>query len=98
MSTWYSLELGDGVAAYNPTMAIMHAFTPVFAAADTPIDMALFSRTENNVVKIYFTHRASDFGKTVGAVPCEKPIREGIALLVGDHRAWEHFYPESQGK
>lgn len=93
MLTWYAKILGDGVTASAPRKQIMDAFSPVFGAAGCPIDMALFSRMDHNVVTMYFTPQASDFGKLFGAVPCEQPPREGTALLIGDQRAWEHFYP-----
>ena len=43
MSTWYSVDLGDGVEAYNPTEQIQKVFTPIFAASGCQEDMAVFS-------------------------------------------------------
>ena len=99
MPTWFSKDLGDGVAAYTPTHEIMDAFTPMLAAAGCPIDMVLFSRydSQRNVVTVYFSPHASNLARMFGAQPCEKPSREDLSLLVWDARVWEHFYPPSEG-
>ena len=99
MPTWFSKDLGDGMAAYDPRLQIMDAFVPMFAAAGCPIDMAVFSRYDlrTNVVTVYFSPRASELAGIFGAQPCEKPSRDDLCLSVGDVRAWEHFYPPSNG-
>ncbi len=99
MPTWFSKDLGDGVAAYTPRLQIMDAFMPMFTAAGCPIDMAVFSRydLQRNVVTVYFSPRASKLAGIFGAQPCEKPPREDLSLSVGDVRVWEHFYPPSEG-
>ena len=98
MPTWFSKNLGDGVTAYAPTNQIMNAFTPLFAAAGLPLDMAVFSGhdQERNVI-IYFSPRATDLAKIFGAQMCEKPQKDGLSLLVGQQQAWEHFYPTPEG-
>lgn len=96
MSTWFSADLGDGVAAYNPSNQIQEVFMPLFAAAGCPKDMAVFSRydLEKNVVTAYFTPSAHLVGKVFKAVPCEKPSSDGIGLLVGEAGSWDIFFPE----
>jgi hypothetical protein len=98
MPAWFSKNLGNGMVAYTPTREIMNAFTPLFTAAGLPVEMAVFSGNDQqgNVI-VYFSPSASDLAKMFGAQPSEKPPREGLSLLVGDARAWEYFYPTSQG-
>lgn len=95
MDTWFSVDLGDGVAAYGPSLKIQEAFTSFFIAADCPQDMAVFSRynLKQNVVTVYFTPSASSIAKLFKATPCEKPSRPELGLLVGDVRVWAIFYP-----
>jgi len=44
MSTWYSVSLGNGIEAYTPSLKIQEFFLPIFANANMPYDMAVFSR------------------------------------------------------
>lgn len=96
MDTWYLKELGDGIEAYQPSYQIMEAFTPVFAAAGCPHDMAVFSRYDlkTNMVTVYFSPSASGLAKAFNASPCEKPVRPGLGLLVGDVRSWTVLFPD----
>lgn len=98
MSTWSSVDLGDGVAAYEPSGRIQEAFIPFFAAAGLPHDMAVFSRydLQENMVTAYFSPSAHEIGKLFEAIPCEKPSRPRLSLLVGDVRAWDIFYPSAK--
>ena len=77
MSTWYSADLGDGVAAYNPSSQIQEVFMPLFAAAGCPKDMAVFSRydLDANIVTAYFTPSAHAVAKIFNAIrPSRKPL------------------------
>lgn len=68
----------------------------MFAAADCPIDMAVFTRydLDRNVVTAYFSPRASELARIFGAGPCEKPTRDKrLSLSCGDAQAWDHFFP-----
>ena len=98
MKDWYSKALGDGVAAFKPSMDIHAAFTSAYIAAGQPIEMAVFSRNDPkaNIVTVYFTPSAMVLAKAFGASPCEKPDREGLGLLVGDTRCWQLYYPDSK--
>jgi hypothetical protein len=98
MLSWFSKNLGDGVVAFAPTQDIMNAFTPLFAAAGLPINMAFFSgHDERRNIIIYFSPGASKLANMCDAQPCEKPGRGDLALLVGHSGALEHFYPNPQG-
>jgi hypothetical protein len=95
MDTWFSVELGDGIQAYEPSNKIQDVFIPIFTAAQYPIDMAVFSRydLEQNIVTAYFSPSAFEVAKIFKAKPCEKPSRDGLALLIGDVRVWGIHYP-----
>lgn len=99
MTRRYSKDLGDGIDANARSGQIQEAFLPLFAAADQPTDMAVFSRydLERNIVTVYFSPGTSALAKLFGAMPCEKPKKEGrLSLLVGDQRCLELFYPSAQ--
>ena len=96
MSTWYSKDLGDGVAAFGPTSKIQEAFLALAKAGSISSDIAVFSRYDlkSNIVTVYFTPSASLLASAFGATPCEKPGPEGkLGLLVGDARSWELHFP-----
>jgi len=96
MTSWYSKDLGDGVAAFAPSGQIQEAFLRFAVSGVAPHELAVFSRydLERNVVTAYFTPAAEVMAQELGAVPCQKPIRtEGFGLLVGDTRAWDIFFP-----
>ena len=96
MDTWYCKALGDGVAAFAPSLRIQGLFMPMFAASGQPADMAVFTRhdREANKVTAYFSPRASKLAALFGAKPCEKPSSASIGLLVGDARCWAIFFPD----
>lgn len=93
-TTWHSLALGDGVAAFVPTRTIKDAFFAAFAAAKGDVSMALFSRQdETHHITLYFSPDARLVAQAFKAQPCEKPSIMGLGLLVGDQRVWELFFP-----
>ncbi len=96
MSTWYCLDLGDGIAAYTPSGRIQKAFIPLFAAAGFPHDMAVFDRYDlkRNIVTAYFSPTANKIAEMFNATPCEKPSWRDLGLLVGDVRAWKIHFPD----
>lgn len=100
---WYSLYLGDGVAAYRPTIQISDAFFQYIMRVGHRPEAAIFNGTRRSDdgrrhIILYFSPAASAFAKAVkGSEPCEKPHREGLALQAGDARAWELLFPEVEG-
>ena len=101
MGTWYCRELGDGVQAHAPSIAILQAFMEIaLAKAATGrmvTDEAVFSETELGAqrVTVYFTPTAAPLAQQFDAVPCEKPVPRSrrFSLLAGDQRAWEAHFP-----
>jgi hypothetical protein len=100
MNTWYSKNLGDGMWAPALIAQIEEIFRPQFEWAGRPVDMAVFSRSENEgrlhcEVIAYFSPASGEAARTLDAEPCDKPSREGLGLLAGDPRCWEKLFPAS---
>ena len=93
MSTWYSVDLGDGKAAFGPSKHILDLFTPAFVAAGAPLDMAVFTRNDKNVITVYFSPSAQGLAQLFKATPCDQPSSTDLAMLAGDTRAWKIFFP-----
>jgi hypothetical protein len=96
MEKWHSKALGDGVAAFAPSMRLQEMFLPMFVASGQPSHMAVFSHHDRqaNVVTAYFSPGAVRLAAFFDAQPCDKPSSEGIGLLVGDARCWEIYFPD----
>jgi hypothetical protein len=102
MSSWYLLNLGDGMTAGTPGAEIEAAFLRLFTAAGRPAEMAVFTRPESEgrlhcEVIAYFSPAAVDVAERFDAEPCEKPARSGLGLLAGDERAWSVLFSEHDG-
>ena len=87
--------------AAMPTTQIEEAFLPLFTAAGSPPEMAVFTRPESEgrlhcEVIAYFSPAAREVAIAFDAEPCEKPARAGLGLLAGDKRAWLVLFPEGQ--
>ena len=101
MATWYCRELGDGVQAHAPSIAIGQAFMAMALAKATVggmvTDEAVFSETELGAqrVTVYFTPTAAPLAQQFDAVPCQKPVPRTprFSLLAGDQRAWGSTLP-----
>lgn len=95
MDTWFLVDLGDGIEAYEPSLKIQKAFSPIFLLAKCPKNMAVFSRYDlkKNIVTAYFTPSAHQLAKMFKAVPCKQPSKQKLGMLVGDVRAWEIYFP-----
>lgn len=98
-NNWHSLDLGDGVAAFQPTKKIQDAWMQQALNAAklnlTDYSNAVFSTTEAGASKVtvFFTPTAEIFARAFGAVACAKPSPTSIGLLCGDQRAWEIHFP-----
>lgn len=98
MSTWHSLNLGDGVEAFQPTHRLQDAWMAAAQVAGRhgtlDASSAIFSAGGGESVTVYFTPAAQLIAKAFRATPCDKPSGDGIGLLVGDQRAWDIHFPE----
>jgi len=92
MEHWHSKSLGDGMWADIPSEEIKQLFQPLFESAGRPAEMAVFTRHEEGSLHCewiaYFSPAAAEVAIMIKAVPCEKPIREGLTLLVGNDECW----------
>ncbi len=93
MDTWYSLPLGDGMTASDPSDTICSLFQPRFEAAGSPAGMAVFTCFDSEGrlqcdVTAYFSPDCAEIAQGLGARPCNKPPKAGLSLLAGDERAW----------
>ncbi|MBV6452187.1 MAG: hypothetical protein DCC56_11715 [Anaerolineae bacterium] len=98
MDTWYSLSLGDGVTAAIPSAEIEERFKQLFASAEKPTEMAVFTRPESEgrlhcEVIAYFSPAAAEIAKEFQAQPCGKPFRAELSLLAGDEQVWSILFP-----
>jgi len=97
MPTWYKKELGDGVAAYNPSMEVQKLYIQLAATGKDMSKIGIFSATdaETNTIAIYFTPEAEVLANKYDASPSEKPdSSNGISLLVGESTLWAEHFPE----
>ena len=101
MSTWFSVSLGDGMMANEPSEEIRTAFLQKFPSSAKHLEMAVFTRNESEgrlhcEVIAYFSPAAAELANAFDAEPCEKPFRSGLGLLAGDEKCWSILFPESQ--
>jgi hypothetical protein len=94
MSYWYYKEVGDGVAAFGPSMKVHELFIQLASKGSDMSKVAVFSEYdhERNIVTLYFTPEAQLLAEGFLASPCEKPMPgKGFGLLVGEMGVWDHF-------
>jgi DhnA family fructose-bisphosphate aldolase class Ia len=94
--TWFSKNVGDGVAAFGPTHRVTAAFVALAGDHSVSADAAIFSRYDvpTNVVTLYFSPTADIMATAFGATPCTKPNPDrDLALLVGDFNSWSIHFP-----
>lgn len=96
MKQWHSKPLGDGMWADIPSDEIKQLFQPLYESAHRPAEMAVFTRHEEGDLHCewiaYFSPAAVEVAKAVEAIPCEKPIREGLNLLAGGDACWSALF------
>jgi hypothetical protein len=100
MKPWHSISLGDGMTSATPSAEIETLFQPLFAAAGSPADMAVFTRSESEgrlhcEVIAYFSPALLEVAEAFDAQPCAQPARAGLSLLAGDERSWRVLFPDS---
>ena len=101
MSTWFSWEVDGGPTYGRRIEKIQEAFWPLFAAAGSPKDMAVFSGSrwvESTPEQrgyythtVYFSPAAQQVAESFGAVPCAKP--SSASFECGHQEALFIFFP-----
>jgi len=97
MTTWYSLDIGDGEASVKTMKRVMDAFTPKYIGSGKPLSMAIFSsKNQDNTVTLYFSPKAVSLAMQFGARACESNfVNKDLSLLVGDQRSVAELFPEA---
>jgi hypothetical protein len=99
-NTWYFLSLGDGMTADEPSEEIRAAFVETYKSLKTAEDLAVFTRSESEgrlhcEVIAYFSPAASALANAFDAEPCQRPLRSGLGLLIGNDQCWGNLFPEN---
>ena len=95
MSSWYSLDLGDGVEAAAPSLRVQEIFENFFSANGLPKDMAVFIEynLDNHTTTLYVSPAAKSVALAIGASRCEKPSPEQLTMLHGRQDGWPVIFP-----
>lgn len=99
MRSWFLINLGDAMLAYDQQDRIKQLFLSAYAGAGSPNEMAAFTRHESEgslhcEVKIYFSPMSVVVAKELNAQPCEKPSPDGLSMLAGAQDSWLVLFPE----
>jgi hypothetical protein len=98
MRTWFSLTLGDALVAWEPLGQIEKLFAIAAASGTDAGERAVFTRYDSEgrlhcEVTAYFSPAAADVARQLDAMPCERPSRDGLSLLVGTEESWFKLFP-----
>lgn len=88
---WHSIPLGDGLAAFKPTLDAMQAvYAHLVTSGGADPQVALFSKSDTATgnVTLYFAPGAEAVAHLFDAAPCEKPENSRLSLLVGTAHSW----------
>lgn len=81
-----------------PSEEIKRLFQPLFESAGKPAEMAVFTRQEEGSLHCewvaYFSPAAVEVANVMEAVPCAKPIRDGLNLLAGSDACWTALFDD----
>jgi hypothetical protein len=95
LTSWYSKNFGDGIAAFGPANRVTAAFAALAGDHNVASDAAIFCRYDpTGVATLYFSPTAHVMAAAFGASPCAKPEPDpDLALLVGDFASWALHFP-----
>ena len=85
MSSWYRLDLGNGMDALPKTTEVEREFTALFISSGRhPTGALLFSRYDRgrDNVELFFNPEAGDIARRHDAIPCEKPAQNGYRMVL----------------
>ncbi|XPS82893.1 hypothetical protein Dvar_09110 [Desulfosarcina variabilis str. Montpellier] len=98
MSVWFCKNLGDAMLAFQGLSRVKDAFQSAYANADCPDNAAVFLRHESGRLhceaKVYFSPASAHIAQSLGTESCQKPVKDGLSLLVGSPGAWSVLFPE----
>ena len=99
MSGWFSKSLGDAMLAGEALEHLESLFRAECAKAGPSREMAIVIRHESEgrlhcEVKAYFAPASAAVAREVDADPCERPLPQGLSLLVGGEGVWAVLFSE----
>ena len=90
---WSSKTYADGLVQFGDTFGLLPLKELFDTFAKTQPNAAIFSRINTDAsVSIFFPPVAREFGQLMGAVDCEMPERDGLALLCGAPTQWDEWF------
>jgi hypothetical protein len=95
MMTWYKVPLTADQIGNDAMVEIQKQFQSLFDSSGSPKEMALFCDKEpfGISISLYFSPTTltalESLIKAYSGIPCEKPKKDSMALLVGHQNAWD---------
>lgn len=92
---WSSLRIAGGALDID----WQSLWTTAYADASLCFRDAIFRRfvaTGGSI--LYFSPGARAIGEALGAKSCDRPVAEGLHMVVGDDWAWKAHFPEHRYK
>ena len=88
MERWHYLNLGDAMLAGAELERIKTSFVSEYRDGPGPDKIGLFVRHESEgllhcEVVVYFPPATARLARRLGAIPCDRPARHDLGLLVG---------------
>ena len=101
MNTWFTSNLGDAMFAVESLEQIKALFLSECKKSDNSKEMAVFVRHESEgrlhcEAKVYFSPATVLVAEAVDAIPCDKPVSDGLGLLAGSEGSWSVLFPENK--
>lgn len=87
MENWFKKEIGDGVAAFLPSMEVSELYIELIMTGKDMSNVCVFLKhdTQRQMKTLYFTPEAEILAKLLSATHCKKPISiEKLSLLAGE--------------
>lgn len=102
MKSWFVINLGDAMLAYDERDRIAQRLTSAHLSAGSPPQMAAFVRHESAghlhcELKIYLSPDFEAVTHEVRAKPCDKPSPHDLGLFVGSQKSWPLLFPDHSG-
>ena len=99
MNAWFTKNLGDAMLAGEALARLEALFLSTYGKTGSTRKMAIFIRHESEgrlhcEVKAFFSPDAAIAARKVDAVPCARPSRDGLSLLIGAEDCWSALFPQ----
>ena len=97
--TWLMAQITNEQIVRGEGFKIQAMFEKLFKAANAPKEAAMFgSKDGHSKIQFYFSPSCSTIAKPLlraySAIPCQKPNKDQIVLLVGHANSWSNFWPD----